>query len=214
MGGANLMQRFDLSKKVGPLTMLQTHLALAIAWIIYCVLHSFLAADQIKRSAEKVLRNQFRLYRLYYTIFSFIGLTGLLIYQFLIPSAFLFFPPLFLKILGVLIMVIGGCIMLLMIRKYFMQLSGVRWLYHEQVKSKLEVKGLHRFVRHPLYLGTFAFIWGWFLLSPLASFFIAAIIITIYTLIGLRFEEHKLIKEFGDDYLEYQKKVPKLIPKL
>jgi protein-S-isoprenylcysteine O-methyltransferase Ste14 len=194
--------------------MFQTHLLLAIAWITYCVLHSVLAAQQVKKLAENKLGNQFRLYRLYYTIFSFIGLTALLLYQFLIPSRFLFIPPTFLKVLGVLIMVIGACIMLLMIRKYFMQLSGVRWLYQQQVRSTLEVTGLHRFVRHPLYLGTFAFIWGWFLLSPLLSFFIASVIITVYTLIGLRFEEQKLIKEFGDDYLEYRKKVPKLIPKL
>src|SRR3982751_2149456 len=179
--------------------MFQTHLLLAIAWITYYVLHSVLAAHQVKKRAQNKLGNQFRLYRLYYTIFSFIGLTALLLYQFFIPSKLLFIPPNFLKVLGILIMVIGGCIMLLMIRKYFMQLSGVRWLYEQRVKSTLEVTGLHRYVRHPLYLGTFAFIWGWFLLSPLLSFFIASVIITIYTLIGLRFEEQKLIKEFGDD---------------
>jgi protein-S-isoprenylcysteine O-methyltransferase Ste14 len=193
--------------------MFQSHLLLAIAWMLYCVLHSVLAAEQVKRLAENKLRQQFRFYRLYYTIFSFIGLTALLVYQFSLASTLLFIPPLLVKIAGILIMAVGGIIMLLMIRKYFMQLSGVKWLYQQQVKSKLEVTGLHRFVRHPLYLGTFTFIWGWFLLSPLVSFLIAAIIITTYTLIALRFEEQKLIKEFGDDYLEYQRKVPKLIPK-
>jgi protein-S-isoprenylcysteine O-methyltransferase Ste14 len=94
-----------------------------------------------------------------------------------------------------------------------MQLSGLRWLSRGKVSSKLEVNGLHRYVRHPLYLGTFVFLWGWFLLYPSLSFLICCSFITIYTLIGLRFEEKKLIKEFGDEYVQYQKKVPRLIPK-
>ena len=95
-----------------------------------------------------------------------------------------------------------------------MKLSGVRWLYRDVVNATLEVDGLHKFVRHPLYSGTFAFIWGWFLVSPFASYLIACIIITSYTLIALSFEEEKLVLEFGDDYIQYKKNVPKLIPNL
>jgi protein-S-isoprenylcysteine O-methyltransferase Ste14 len=43
--------------------------------------------------------------------------------------------------------------------------------------------------------------------------FIADLIITIYTLIGLRFEEKKLEKEFGLAYEIYKQKVPMIIPK-
>ena len=109
-------------------------------------------------------------------------------------------------------MVAGAIIMFMMIWKYFMQLSGVRWLYKEEVPIKLEITGLHQYVRHPLYLGTFAFIWGWFLNSAFISYFIACVIITVYTMVGLIFEEQKLIQEFGDDYLKYRKNVPMIIP--
>jgi protein-S-isoprenylcysteine O-methyltransferase Ste14 len=68
-------------------------------------------------------------------------------------------------------------------------------------------------VRHPLYLGTFLFIWGWFMVYPAVSFLICNSIITIYTLIALRFEERKLIREYGNDYIQYRKKVPSLIPR-
>jgi protein-S-isoprenylcysteine O-methyltransferase Ste14 len=68
-------------------------------------------------------------------------------------------------------------------------------------------------VRHPLYAGTFIFIWGLFILVPSLSLLISNTIITIYTLIGLRFEEQKLEKEFGDAYKTYKQKVPMIIPK-
>ena len=102
------------------------------------------------------------------------------------------------------------------IKKYFSSLSGLRTFFIDEVKTgnRLIITGIHRYVRHPLYTGTFLFIWGLFILMPLASLLISNFIITIYTLIGIRFEEEKLIKEFGLPYVEYQKRVPKLIPTL
>jgi methanethiol S-methyltransferase len=194
--------------------MFSTHLILAIAWIAYCVLHSVLAATTVKKWVETKIKSQFRFYRIAYTIFSFLGLVGILIYQFSIQSSLLYQPSLLTQIIGALLMVAGAALMLMMIWKYFMQLSGVKWLGQQEVKSKLEVTGLHRYVRHPLYLGTFVFIWGWFIFYPSVSFLICAFIITFYTLVALKFEEQKLIEEFGNDYIQYRKKVPSLIPKL
>jgi len=194
--------------------MLISHLILAFAWIAYCVLHSLLASTGVKLWLQKRMKNSYRYYRVEYTLFSFLGLVGILIYQFSMQSELVFIPPIFLRSIGYLMLAGGATIMLMMIWKYFMQLSGVRWLFRQEVKSKLEVSGLHRFVRHPLYLGTFLFIWGWFILSPSISFLISNGIITIYTLIALKFEEQKLIEVFGDEYIQYRKKVPSLIPKI
>jgi protein-S-isoprenylcysteine O-methyltransferase Ste14 len=194
--------------------MLSTHVLLAIFWIAYCVLHSVLAATTVKKWGATKMKSRFRYYRIAYTIFSFLGLVAILIYQFSIQSSLLYTPILATQIIGVLMMGAGAALMLLMIWKYFMQLSGVKWLSQQEVKSKLEVTGLHRYVRHPLYLGTFVFIWGWFILNPSVSFLICAVIITVYTLVALKFEERKLIEQFGNDYIQYRKEVPSLIPKL
>jgi len=61
-------------------------------------------------------------------------------------------------------------------------------------------------------VGTFLFIWGLFIFMPYASLLISNLIITCYTLIGIRFEEQKLLREFGQPYEEYKKRVPKIIP--
>ena len=194
--------------------MMISHIMLGAGWILYCVLHSVFASVKVKQVLQRKMRRSFRYYRFAYTLFAFFGLGIILFYQFSIRTIFLFASPLWLKIAGGVLMTGGAVIMLLMIWKYFMQLSGVRWLFKEEVSARLEITGLHNYVRHPLYLGTFAFIWGWFLIRPYISYFIACAIITIYTLVALIFEEEKLVLEFGDDYVEYKKNVPKIIPKL
>ena len=94
-----------------------------------------------------------------------------------------------------------------------MQLSGLRELFENKMSDELMTSGIHKMVRHPLYTGTFIFIWGLFILYPYVSTLITDIIITVYTLIGLHFEEKKLESQFGEKYLEYKNHVPMLIPK-
>ncbi len=92
-------------------------------------------------------------------------------------------------------------------------MSGLQALQKQRAKNTLQKSGLHQYVRHPLYLGTLLFIWGLFLIFPLLNNLIACMVVTVYTLFGIRLEEKKLILEFGESYVEYAKKVPGLIPK-
>jgi methanethiol S-methyltransferase len=92
-------------------------------------------------------------------------------------------------------------------------MSGLQAIQNSETKNTLQQSGLHKYVRHPLYLGTLLFIWGLFLVFPLVSNFIAATIITVYVLFGIRLEEKKLRLQFGNSYAEYAKRVPGLIPK-
>ena len=104
--------------------------------------------------------------------------------------------------------------MIICIQKYFISLSGFRSLIYEKSSDTLMINGIHRYIRHPLYLGTFLFIWGLFLIQPYLSLLVANIVITVYTLIGIVFEEDKLVEEFGEQYTQYKKNVPKLFPNI
>lgn len=106
----------------------------------------------------------------------------------------------------------GLVVMIKCVKKYFLNLSGVDVLLKQQKSTLLEQSGLHRYVRHPLYSGTLLFVWALFLLFPFLNNLIACVVITAYTLIGIRIEEHKLVLEFGDAYRRYAAKTPKLIP--
>jgi protein-S-isoprenylcysteine O-methyltransferase Ste14 len=171
-----------------------------------------LASFSIKKWLQKKLKKKYNYYRLAYTIFSFVFLTGLLYYQINLPTIRLYQPGLLILIVGAVLGVSGLLLMLICIKKYFMSLSGLQNLARENHSTGLLITGVHRYVRHPLYLGTFGFIWGLLFIFPYLSLFIANGIVTVYTLIGIKLEEQKLIMEFGEEYKQYQKRVPKLIP--
>jgi methanethiol S-methyltransferase len=194
--------------------MISSHIILAVAWILYCVLHSILASSKFKRFANHKMGKQYEFYRLYYTVFALVGLAIILFYQITILSHRIFIPTTVSSVLGIITAFSGLLIMSICILKYFMQLSGLKGLIENRTGNELMITGIHKIVRHPLYSGTFVFIWGLFVIFPLASLLIADTIITIYTLIGLRFEEMKLEKEFGEAYRRYKQKVPMLMPKL
>lgn len=193
--------------------MLRHHIILAILWILYCVLHSVLASPGVKRAIQGMTGNVFRYYRLFYTIFAAAGLVALLDFQFSIRSEKLFRPTTFSVLAGALLALAGLSLMLVCIRKYFISLSGLKSLYEEAPAAELMITGIHRYMRHPLYSGTFLAIWGGWVLLPSVSLLIADVVITLYTLLAIRLEEEKLVAEFGDRYRLYQQNVPKLIPR-
>ncbi len=118
-----------------------------------------------------------------------------------------------LKYISLIFFVVPGIlIMFIAIKKYFLLLSGIRSVFQPTPPVELKVEGIHRFVRHPLYSGTILFVWGLFFIFPMLNNLIAAFLLTLYVLIGIGFEENKLIKEFGKKYEEYIANVPMLIP--
>lgn len=193
--------------------MLLNHIILAILWIAYGVLHSVLASVGVKNKMQRLLGDRFKHYRLAYTLFAFISLVAVVWFQVSIQTIHLYKPSFLIVAMGYLVTITGFGIMLTCIKKYFMSLSGLRSLFQDTTYPELIISGIHRYVRHPLYLGTFLFIWGLSILFPYLSLIIANTVITAYTLVAIKFEEEKLIDEFGEQYVKYKATVPKLIPK-
>ncbi len=80
-----------------------------------------------------------------------------------------------------------------------------------EIPKILKKTGALSIVRHPYYTAGLILIWA----RPMNSTdFVVTLILTAYFIIGYINEERKLIKEFGQDYIEYSKNVPALIPKL
>jgi protein-S-isoprenylcysteine O-methyltransferase Ste14 len=194
--------------------MTSSHFILAFAWILYCLLHSLLASLGFKKRLQHFSPGFFKRYRLFYSVFAFLGLIAILLYLVFLPSSFLFAPSLITRVAGGIVAGCGLVVMIICISKYFFQLSGLKALLHEQKKNELMITGIHKKIRHPLYAGTFVFIWGLLIFYPVLSLFISDIIITAYTLIGIRLEEQKLENEFGEAYRQYRRDVPMIIPRL
>jgi methanethiol S-methyltransferase len=190
------------------------HIILILLWSVYCILHSLMASSGFKQKLVSLLGTRFKYYRLFYTLFAFLFLVFILYYQFNIETSRAFESSYYTRLAGILVGISGLIIMITCIKKYFMSLSGLLSLVKETSYNTLIITGIHKYVRHPLYLGTFGFIWGAFLCYPFWTILIADTIITLYTLIAIRFEEDKLVKEYGNSYKEYQQRVPKLIPSI
>lgn len=193
--------------------MTHPHYILILLWTLYYILHSVLAATFVKNFCkEKFYLDRF--YRLTYTITVTILLVFILWYQYSFQSQRLWNIPL-LRLPAIILFILPGfAISLISLKKYFLLLSGIRSVFQNAPVHELKLNGIHRIVRHPLYSGTILVVWGFFLLFPYLNNFIAVILLTLYVLVGLRFEEKKLIAEFGSQYLDYIKSVPALVPRI
>lgn len=192
--------------------MIKSHLILAIAWMAFCILHSILAAGKVKRYLEKKMGKYFFMYRLFYTSFAFLSFAAIIIYEVSMATVYLFIPIPPVLLAGLACCFAGAMMMIRCMYKYFLRFTGLHSAFGNHDEKVLFTDGLNQYVRHPLYAGTLLFIWGAFLATPYGSLFVSNIIITAYTLVGIRFEEKKLAQEFGEAYTSYRKKVPMIIP--
>ena len=189
--------------------MIKTHIILALAWIVYCSLHSVFASLWFKQRVAIWMGKDFTYYRFFYSLFATVSFFAIVIYHFSIETKRIFTPGIVLQITGGMLVISGLVVMALYIFN-----TGLRWLIIHDKEQKLVQSGIHRYVRHPLYSGTFLLIWGLWLVFPSLGLLIMNIIITLYTLIAIRFEEVKLVAEFGESYLNYKKNTPMIMPRL
>lgn len=94
-------------------------------------------------------------------------------------------------------------------------LFGLRQVY-DHLRGRAEpvpsftTRYLYHFVRHPLQLGVLLGVWATPHMS-VSHLFLSALL-TCYIMIGLALEERDLVATLGEDYAEYRRRVPMLIP--
>ncbi|MDC7217598.1 MAG: isoprenylcysteine carboxylmethyltransferase family protein [Spirochaetales bacterium] len=112
---------------------------------------------------------------------------------------------------GMMISMIVGYVLLFTGFGIFLQ--GWRELYRAHKENRLATGGLYSLVRHPQYTGLFIALFGegvvhWPTLFSVALF---PVIVAVYVLLA-RKEEKKVVEQFGDEYLEYRRRVPGFLP--
>jgi len=78
----------------------------------------------------------------------------------------------------------------------------------------LVVKGLHRFVRNPMYIGVALVIGGqaWLFHSRHIAIYMVGMLLVAHVFV-ISYEEPTLRKQFGEEYDHYRASVPRWIPK-
>lgn len=192
------------------------HFYIVLGWILWCSLHSALISVTVTEYMKRRLGSSFRFYRLFYSVVSVATLIPLGYHSRMIREAPLFRwegPLVIVQVLlfasGVYLFVVGG-------RNYsWKQLLGIAQIREGRAGGAASggdsfvVSGLHRFVRHPWYLGGILIVWAQEL--SLLTILTNAVIV-LYFIIGSFLEERKLVREFGDRYREYQRTVSMLFP--
>lgn len=187
---------------------------LILAIVLWGILHSLLASTRIKDLFRRVYGDGFmKFYRLLYNVYAVISFLPILYLMMTLPDQSLYqVPPPGDHLLRV---GQGAALFLLIVAAFqtdLLSFIGLRQLFQEEKTGLLITKGLYQFVRHPLYTFGLSVLW----LSPKISLnsFVVYTALTVYVLVGIIFEERKLLREFGQDYANYRSITPMLIPGL
>lgn len=189
-------------------------ICLAALWLAYYFLHSLLASLPAKNCFENLLPRYFKYYRLTFNFQSIVFFMLIFWYQKQLPAKWIFIAPTWLAPVGWIIVSIGIVLGYVGFRNYsFAEFSGyLQAREGDHYKEILKISGLNKYVRHPLYFASFVILIGWFLQWPGNKNLVFVSISLVYLFVGAWLEEKRLVREFGDQYIKYQKEVKMMIP--
>lgn len=189
-------------------------LLLALSWLGYFIIHSLLASIRVKDYIALRWPAAMPGYRLVYNILALLFLSVPLWLTFSWHGPWLWQWRGFAMGLASAISV-AAVMGFLWSLKYYdgSEFLGLRQLSQRITsvddQEQFQLSPLHRWVRHPWYFFALLLIWT---RDMNAAMFISAVMMTLYFIIGSRFEERKLIRYHGERYRQYCEWVPGLIP--
>ena len=190
-------------------------LILSVGFILWAGLHSLLASTSVKDWVRGLLgQSADRWYRLLYGFLSVITLLPLLVLLAILPDQTLYIVPA--PWSWAMRVVQGFAVVGLLVA--FLEAEPLDFLGLSQLQlspqpqsDRLRIRGMHCWVRHPLYTMSIVLIW----MTPTmtVNWLITCLFATVYFVIGSMHEETRLVDEFGEAYIDYQKKIPRLVPR-
>jgi len=174
-------------------------------WCAYFVVHSLLASEQVKKLLGKPTW-----YRLFYTAMAIILLIPILGFHISIGAKQFFEPTLGAKIPALAL----GYTAYVFLKQAFGIYSLKAFVGFGEEHQELRTDGILARVRHPLYTATILLAIGFWLWSPTDLNLAMILSWFIYLPIGIWLEEKKLVKQYGQLYLDYREKVPAVLPKI
>lgn len=191
-----------------------------LLFIVFGFLHSFLASNKTKKFLINKTGDLIAFYRLLYVLFSLFGFyfiydispkPHLIIYDLKRPFDILILIPQFVCLFAALWTLRYFCL------REFLGINQIgRWLNKKYKTDDLDeeltlrILGPYRYMRHPLYFFSILFL---VFRAEMDLFYLTFLMcIIVYFYIGSFYEEKKLVEKFGQEYLQYQQKVPRIFP--
>jgi len=187
---------------------------------VFCISHSILASNKVKKLFKNRFGNLIALYRIGYNIISVISFAiiyislpriDITLYNLSNPYDLII---LFFRLLSLIGFIWSA--------RYFSLGEFIGWSQIKRFRaenydsndldesSTLRIEGPYEYSRHPVYFFSIMFL----VMRPVMTltYFIIVVIFVVYFYIGSVFEEKRLIEKYGEAYTRYQKFVPRIIP--
>lgn len=114
-----------------------------------------------------------------------------------------------------MVFLIFGTILIIFGIVFWIQAVLISKINREVENHNLVTTGIYAYVRHPIYAAFFYIATGLILISQNIILFILPVIFWAFlTVAMIKTEEKWLIDKFGNDYIDYSKKVNRFIPKV
>ena len=187
---------------------------------LFGYIHSWLASVEIKTKILSLVGDKIAFYRLFFNLFSIAFLyvlyllmpkPNLVIYDLKTPYDIIVLIPQFLGLAGFIWTFKYIC------AKEFIGIDQIkRWFSGKYNPGTLDenmtfrIGGPYKFVRHPLYFFSILIL----AFRPIMDLFYLTLLVCMiaYFYLGSIYEERKLIKIFGEDYIKYRETIPRIFP--
>lgn len=184
----------------------------AFIWCFWCFIHSILNyRSAVAASWLRLIPDGY--YRLFYNLFAIASLAAVasLTHRHGESSVFEWSGEVY--YFRIVLWVIALFIGYLSFRKFsFIELLGLSAILRQEPASDpgLVTTGIYGIVRHPQFLAALIIVWAREIRD---TDFVINAILSFYILLGSKIEEHRLIKRFGRNYINYMEQVPGFLPK-
>jgi protein-S-isoprenylcysteine O-methyltransferase Ste14 len=179
-----------------------------VLFLLFPLQHSILARDFVKKKMSPYLHRSFYVFTSGIALWIVLLLWqpgGPFLYQNVAPWLFntLFYVSVALIILST--MALSHAQMFGLFQGY------AAWKRRPLPDSKLQTDGIYGIVRHPITSLLLIALWSHESMTAGRVLFNA--LFSVYAVLGTLFEERSLVRELGQEYLEYRKKVPAFVPR-
>lgn len=195
-------------------------IVIIILFVVFAYSHTWLASNKIKRALAEKIGSRIAFYRLFYNLSSLLFFAlfyflspkpDVIVYDLHYPFDIITFALQVLSIIGLV-----RSVRLIDLKEFIGVSQITRYINNDYDSSdlnerqRLKIEGVFKIIRHPVYLFSILFLG----LRPTMTLFylVMFVCIVIYFYVGSFYEERKLVEKFGDEYREYQRTVPRLIP--
>jgi methanethiol S-methyltransferase len=186
------------------------------AWFLFGSLHSILASRYIKERTRTYLPGVYGRYRLVYNALALITFMAVMGYSISLSGEWLLEPSVIWEFTGLMFATYGLLIIRVAMKSYgWREFIGLDLSMDQPPKNKsLKQTGLLGYMRHPLYTGIILIFTGAFFYMPSFIQLVNLGCVIGYVVVGVHYEEKRLIAAYGEEYKDYKNKVPALFPNL